>query len=103
MRSKAACSRSIPSCLSWRRVAVTPLATAKRRSAGRLAREGLLQGLGFGNGLANPPRPIGAKADDVLDAAIACWTAEQIAYGVVRSIPTTSPIDSRGLRMEMWY
>lgn len=43
-----------------------------------------------------------AKADDVLDALAAFWTARRIASGARRRIPAARQVDSRGLRMEMW-
>jgi predicted RNase H-like nuclease len=48
-------------------------------------------------------RPSGAAVDDVLDACAAAWTAIRIAEGTAQRIPTAPPLDSKGLRMEMWY
>ena len=45
----------------------------------------------------------GVANDDVLDACAACWTARRIALGVATPLSAVSPLDSRGLRMEMWY
>jgi predicted RNase H-like nuclease len=47
-------------------------------------------------------RSLGAKADDVLDACVAVWTAERKANGRARRFPDLPPVDVRGLRMEMW-
>jgi len=44
----------------------------------------------------------GADTDDVLDALVACWTAERIQKGCAVCIPQQPEIDSKGLRMEMW-
>lgn len=40
--------------------------------------------------------------DDLLDAHIAAWTAERIYKGVAERVPRDPPVDSHGLRMEMW-
>ena len=44
----------------------------------------------------------GAGVDDALDAYAACWTAERIMRGAAVRIPLQAPLDSKGLRMEMW-
>ncbi len=44
-----------------------------------------------------------AAIDDVLDSMAACWTAARVATGVAKRLPEGEPpVDSRGLRMEMW-
>jgi predicted RNase H-like nuclease len=71
----------------------------KKRLAGRAERRTLLAEAG----LVSTSGPIkGASADDVLDALAACWTARRIAMGLATRVPETPPIDSRGLRMEIW-
>jgi len=40
--------------------------------------------------------------DDVVDATLAAWTAHRIAMEKAQRIPSDPPVDSRGLRMEMW-
>lgn len=81
-----------------------PMASSKRTVAGRQQRVAVLQQVGF-------PVPLqllgthmlaGAKGDDLLDACIACWTANRVASGVGIVVPTTPPTDSVGLRMELW-
>jgi predicted RNase H-like nuclease len=44
---------------------------------------------------------VGCKADDMLDALVALWTAERIARGAAISIPAEPPVDKCGLRMEI--
>lgn len=39
--------------------------------------------------------------DDILDACVACWTAERILNGQEICIPANPPRDGRGLQMEM--
>jgi predicted RNase H-like nuclease len=41
--------------------------------------------------------------DDVLDAYILAWTARRILEARGKRLPDTPPIDTRGLRMEIWY
>jgi predicted RNase H-like nuclease len=43
-----------------------------------------------------------AAPDDLLDAAIAAWTAWRHAHGMALRLPEDPPVDARGLRMEMW-
>lgn len=40
--------------------------------------------------------------DDLLDALAALWTAERIHRGQATTFPEKPPLDSTGLRMEMW-
>ena len=47
-------------------------------------------------------QPTCAAFDDLLDACVACWTATRIFKREARKIPDPAPLDSRGLRMEMW-
>lgn len=82
----------------------TPMRYSKKKLAGRTERVTLLSRLGFPSSvqLLGSKLPVGTKVDDVLDACIACWTAERIATGSAIVTPTNPPIDSRGLRMELW-
>lgn len=43
-----------------------------------------------------------AKEDDVLDAAVALWTASRVASGDAIRFPAEPPYDRLGLPMEMW-
>ncbi len=81
----------------------TPMAYSKKEPGGLglIERTTLLARLGFPLQLLGA-KPKGAKADDLLDACIACWTAERVAAGAAIVTPSTPPIDSRGLRMELW-
>jgi predicted RNase H-like nuclease len=45
----------------------------------------------------------GAVATDVLDAYAAAWSAWRMARGKARRIPDELQLDSRGLRMGIWY
>ncbi len=67
---------------------------AKKTAAGARARVRLLRVLGL-----RPPAVTGAALDDVLDAAILCWTARRIVAGTARVLGGDR--DERGLRMEI--
>lgn len=44
---------------------------------------------------------LGCQANDIIDAAVALWTAQRIADGTAISIPLKPPFDACGLRMEI--
>lgn len=44
-----------------------------------------------------------AGPDDLLDATACAWTAARIALGRAGRCPALPSLDSRGLRMEIWY
>ncbi len=81
-----------------------PMIHSKKKVAGRAERATLLEALGFVSPieLLGTRLPKGTKADDLLDACVACWTAERVAAGSAIVIPGVSPSDARGLRMELW-
>lgn len=74
----------------------------KRSAAGRAARRVLLAGVLPGAAHALSSRPRGAAADDALDALAVLWTARRYAEGRAVRVPTSPPLDGRGLRMEIW-
>jgi predicted RNase H-like nuclease len=82
-----------------------PMSSGKRTPEGMTARKELLILNGFAAIVtqALSSRIAGVAKDDTLDACAACWTARRIASGVAAPILAVSPLDSRGLRMEMWY
>ncbi len=42
-------------------------------------------------------------ADDVLDAAVAAWSALRIAHGEAKTLPSEPEIDERGRAVAIWY
>lgn len=44
----------------------------------------------------------GVARDDVVDAMVACWTAERVRAGAARRLSEEVVVDGRGLRMEIW-
>ena len=80
-----------------------PMSTAKRKADGQAERLSLLRkwfGEAIGHALAGR-EGLGCKADDIVDALVALWTAERIGCGAALSIPVRPPLDAHGLRMEM--
>jgi predicted RNase H-like nuclease len=73
----------------------------KRRSAGREARRALLEGVGCWWPDLSPP--VGAKADDLLDALACLWVAAA-PIGLLQPLPVAVPAlqDSQGLPMQIW-
>ena len=75
----------------------------KKTEEGQVERTQLLEAAGLGAGsLLDRCRDFGARADDVLDAAVAAWTAHRRRIGLAFCLPVDPPVDARGLRMEMW-
>ncbi|MCC4618008.1 DUF429 domain-containing protein [Xanthomonas campestris pv. asclepiadis] len=82
------------------------LAAGKKSSAGHQQRAALL-GQCYGARqvaalLERVPRAL-AKPDDVLDALVACWSAQRIAAGTAGSLPAVVERDACGLRMGIHY
>ncbi|PPT73012.1 hypothetical protein XarbCFBP8150_00725 [Xanthomonas arboricola] len=82
------------------------LAAGKKGSVGHQQRAALL-GQCYGARqvaalLERVPRAL-AKPDDVLDALVACWSAERIAAGTAGSLPAVVERDACGLRMGIHY
>lgn len=82
------------------------LAAGKKSSAGHQQRAALL-GQCYGARqvaalLERVPRAL-AKPDDVLDALVACWSAQRIAAGTAGSLPAVVERDACGRRMGIHY
>jgi predicted RNase H-like nuclease len=78
-----------------------PMTHPKKSREGRAERIAVLERHGFVSPLQllGPKLPTRVKADDLLDACIACWTADRVAAGTAIVIPDAPPTDSRGLRL----
>ena len=79
------------------------LALPKKSRAGRLARAALLShawGINV-DALVTQHRGPGVQPDDILDAMVACWTAERVLRRLEKRLPPEPAVDSRGLRMEI--
>jgi predicted RNase H-like nuclease len=73
--------------VSFRTLAGRPLPAAKSTWAGLEERRGLLAAEGFVLAADLGPPGLVAGPDDVLDAAVACWTARRVAGGVAVHYP----------------
>ena len=80
-----------------------PLPYGKSTWAGVERRRRLLDGVGLT--LAPDLGVAGqcAGVDDVLDAAVAAWTAGRVRDGIARSLPDPPEVFSDGLAAAIWY
>ena len=76
---------------------------AKSKQLGRDARERALRGCFPNFGRDHSARKEKRlPVEDVLDAAVACWSALRLAAGKGRSLIKPIPQDSTGLQMTIW-
>lgn len=79
------------------------MSSRKKSSCGKAEREALVKpryGAAYPAARASLPRGQHGN-DDLLDAFAALWSAERVVTGKVLVLPSTPPIDSCGLRMEI--
>ncbi len=87
--------------MSFCELAGEPLAWSKKSWNGLLYRRRLL----VEAGVAVPDviaETAGAVADDIVDAAVAAWSARRIAAGTARTIPDP-PEEHGGRQVAIWY
>jgi predicted RNase H-like nuclease len=89
--------------VSFWALAGTPLRAGKHSWTGQAERQALLEAAGI-----VIPTELGwaglvARADDVLDAAVAAWSAQRIASGHGRSLPDPPERDSESRPIAIWY
>jgi len=89
--------------VSFWALAGTPLRARKHSWTGHAERRTLLEAASI-----VIPADLGraglvAAADDVLDAAVAAWSAQRIASGHGRSLPDPPERDADGRPMAIWY
>jgi predicted RNase H-like nuclease len=89
--------------VSFRALAMTPLTAGKRIWAGSVERRRLLEGAGIVIPGDIGPAGRGAGVDDVLDAAVAAWTARRLADGTARCLPDPPERDAQGRNTAIWY
>ena len=81
----------------------SPMPISKRRRPGRhTRREALRACFQDMDALLEQGRRLGLPEVDVLDAAVACWSARRLADGKGRSLIEPVPPDSCGLPMTIW-
>lgn len=80
------------------------ISDGKKTVTGAMQRVRLLRSVGLDvEPLLAKRRDLKAAEDDVVDAVINAWTAARRVEGRARRIPSNVEVDSRGLRMEMWF
>jgi predicted RNase H-like nuclease len=88
--------------VSFRELAGAPVAFSKKSWHGILERRRLLRGAGI-IVCDDLPADVGrATPDDILDAAVAAWTARRIANGTAKVLPASKPA-RRGQLGVIWY
>lgn len=91
-----------PEVSFWAMNGRRPLASSKKRLAGRTERLALLSRriAGLSPTL---PRPDGTQPDDLLDACAAAWSAARLVRGAAGRLAGEPLLDGRGLKMEIVY
>lgn len=88
--------------VSFRALAGAPLTHPKKTWNGQMERLRLLEEADIA-----VPRNLDEAGevppDDILDAAVAAWTATRIARGEARTLPTDPSADPRGRPIAIWY
>ncbi|HXZ17988.1 MAG TPA: DUF429 domain-containing protein, partial [Roseiarcus sp.] len=87
----------------FRELTGSPIPHSKRKQAGRHSRrEALRAHFPDMDRLLGEGRRQGLPEEDILDAAVACWSALRLAEGAGRSLVVPVPRDSFGLPMTIW-
>jgi predicted RNase H-like nuclease len=89
--------------VSFRALAAAPLTAGKRTWTGCVERRRLLQAVGITMPDDIGPAGRGAGMDDVLDAAVAAWSARRIADGTAQCLPDPPERDAQGRPVAIWY
>ena len=88
--------------VSFQALADAPLAGSKHQWNGLTQRRALLAGAGIV--IPDALGPVGTAAtDDILDAAVAAWSARRIAAGTAVSLPAPPERDGDGRPIAIWY
>ncbi len=77
-------------------------AAPKRSWAGMVERWRGLAEAGIRLDCVRGPATLAASVDDMLDAAVAAWTARRLAAGTARSFPDQPPPDATGRPVAIW-
>jgi len=89
--------------VSFRSLAGAPLGFSKKSWNGLMERRRLLEAADISIPADLPADAGSAGADDVLDAAIAAWTARRIAQGKGRTLPVMAAEPTGRLTGMIWY
>lgn len=79
-----------------------PARASKKTWAGMVERHNALKAAGISLDAIDGVAPVHAAVDDMLDAAIAAWTARRIADGTALSFPDPPQLDSSGNQMAIF-
>jgi predicted RNase H-like nuclease len=90
--------------VSFREIAGSGL-ESKHTASGVIQRVRLIESAFPGqlDSVASQLRGEAVKADDVLDAFAALWTARRISAGQAVSLPADPPVDAFGIPMAIWF
>ena len=88
--------------VSFACLAGVPLEASKSTWAGAARRRQLLAGAGIVLREDLGPAAEKAGVDDILDAAVAAWTARRVAGGQARPVPDSPEVFSDGLPCAIW-
>jgi predicted RNase H-like nuclease len=79
-----------------------PARASKKTWAGMVERQKALENAGLALDRVEGPAAVQASVDDMLDAAVAAWTARRIARGEARSFPDPPQVDASGRAVAIW-
>lgn len=88
--------------LSFAQLMQRPATASKKSWAGMVERRAALAGVGIVLDSVSGAAAVNAAADDVLDAAVAAWTAGRLLDGTAVSFPVSPPVDRRGRHVAIW-
>ena len=95
-----------PEVSFWALNGFSAMRYGKKSSEGRSARRKLLArtfGAAALDAMHSHHARAGAQDDDLHDAFAALWTARRIYEGIAKCLPESTPRDSFGLPMAIWY
>jgi predicted RNase H-like nuclease len=99
-----ACIREVHPELSFCLLNGQPLSHPKRKRAGQQECRALLESVFTREEIqtaVSDCRPKGAKADDVIDALVALWSAGRVSIGEAEASPPDADRDRNGPRMQI--
>ena len=91
-----------PEVTFWALNRQQPMAYSKKKARGKEERLRVISPV-FQDNLASLLTPSGAARDDLYDACAVAWTASRLASRRAQHLPSSPPVDSQGLRMEIAY
>lgn len=89
--------------VSFRALGSTPLAFTKKSWNGLIERRGLLHSAGIDIPEPLPGAAGEAPADDVLDAAVAAWSARRVVQNSAKVLPENTSLTPRPRTGVIWY